>query len=155
MTSHIQHKPGCMALINCTVYHADGICPGPYGKCTCDQVLETPTVKEDTKKECGNHDWTYIPGNGQLCKNCGKVLRQGHVEPPEGPIRVDDTYSDDDLKEPARKLPSERIRELGGIKHHFMLDGFEGNTELKVINHAIDELSRRLKGVIEYLDETK
>lgn len=137
MTSHIQHKPGCMALINCTVYHADGICPGPYGKCTCDQVLETPTVKEDTKKECGNHDWTYIPGNGQLCKNCGKVLRQGHVEPPEGPIRVDDTYSDDDLKEPVKK-PSERIAEL--ISPLTVNDTGEG---------------RIIKAIIQVLDETK
>ncbi len=29
------HKPGCMANVSCAVYHADGVCPGPYGKCTC------------------------------------------------------------------------------------------------------------------------
>lgn len=149
MTSHIQHKPGCMALINCTVYHADGICPGPYGKCTCDQILETPTVKEDTKKECGNHDWTYIPGNGQLCKNCGKVLRQGHVEPPEGPIRVDDTYSDDDLKEPARK-PSQRIREIED-----QLKRDQPNDMEDVMEYAVYCANMRSRAIIQYLNETQ
>lgn len=149
MTSHIQHKPGCMALINCTVYHADGICPGPYGKCTCDQVLETPTVKEDTKKECGNHDWTYIPGNGQLCKNCGKVLRQGHVEPPEGPIRVDDTYSDDDLKEPVKK-PSQRIREIED-----QLKRDQPNDMEDVMEYAVYCANMRSRAIIQYLNETQ
>lgn len=32
------HKPGCMANISCLVAHSDGICPGPYGKCTCDSI---------------------------------------------------------------------------------------------------------------------
>lgn len=138
-----------MALINCTVYHADGICPGPYGKCTCDQVLETPTVKEDTKKECGNHDWTYIPGNGQLCKNCGKVLRQGHVEPPEGPIRVDDTYSDDDLKEPVKK-PSQRIREIED-----QLKRDQPNDMEDVMEYAVYCANMRSRAIIQYLNETQ
>lgn len=30
------HKPNCMANVTCAVFHADGVCPGPYGKCTCD-----------------------------------------------------------------------------------------------------------------------
>lgn len=30
-----KHEPGCMANMQCLVIHSDGICPGPYGKCTC------------------------------------------------------------------------------------------------------------------------
>jgi len=57
-------------------------------------------------------------------------------------------------KETPKKLPSELIRMYGGIKHDFMLDGFEDNTDIRVMNHAIDEMSKRLKGVVMYLDET-
>lgn len=37
-----QHKPGCMANMACMVYHDDGICPGPYGKCTCATLPAKP-----------------------------------------------------------------------------------------------------------------
>lgn len=30
------HKPGCLANVSCLVVHTDGVCPGPYGKCTCE-----------------------------------------------------------------------------------------------------------------------
>ncbi len=36
-----EHKPGCLANTHCAVYHADGVCPGPYGKCTCDEIGST------------------------------------------------------------------------------------------------------------------
>lgn len=36
------HKPGCMANLSCLVYHPDGVCPGPYGKCTCDEIKVMP-----------------------------------------------------------------------------------------------------------------
>lgn len=32
------HKQGCLANTSCLVIHPDGICPGPYGKCTCDVI---------------------------------------------------------------------------------------------------------------------
>lgn len=104
------------------------------------EVIETPTVKEENPYcKCGRC---------LACDGCHFMKVNCTCQPVTPP-------SNEPPKEPARKLPSERIRELGGIKHHFMLDGFEGNTELKVINHAIDELSRRVKGVIEYLNETQ
>jgi len=59
-----------------------------------------------------------------------------------------------ETRETPKKLPSELIRMYGGIKHDFMLDGFEDNTDIRVMNHAIDEMSKRLKGVVMYLDET-
>ena len=36
------HKPGCMINTSCLVVHPDGVCPGPYGKCTCDSISEAP-----------------------------------------------------------------------------------------------------------------
>lgn len=41
------HKAGCAANISCAVYHLDGICPGPYGKCTCHDIEEKPTNVSD------------------------------------------------------------------------------------------------------------
>lgn len=29
------HKPDCLLNVHCLVIHPDGICPGPYGTCTC------------------------------------------------------------------------------------------------------------------------
>ncbi len=43
------HKPGCLANVSCLVIHPDGICPGPYGKCTCDSMS---TIEN---KECDSH----------------------------------------------------------------------------------------------------
>jgi hypothetical protein len=34
-----QHKPGCMACMFCAVDHGGQPCPGPYGKCTCDEKI--------------------------------------------------------------------------------------------------------------------
>ncbi len=33
-----EHKPGCLANVSCLVIHPDGICPGPYGQCTCASI---------------------------------------------------------------------------------------------------------------------
>lgn len=43
------HKPGCMANIQCSVFHADGICPGPYGKCTCDGINSNTSIPSMTQ----------------------------------------------------------------------------------------------------------
>lgn len=48
-----QHKPGCMANVACAVLH-DGPCPGPYGKCTCDETkadVPSPQPKEESFKQ--------------------------------------------------------------------------------------------------------
>lgn len=29
------HESGCLINTRCLVYHIDGVCPGPYGTCTC------------------------------------------------------------------------------------------------------------------------
>lgn len=59
------HKPGCMANMHCLVIHPDGICPGPYGQCTCGQT-EGPKEKENKVYElctsdkclvCKEQDW--------------------------------------------------------------------------------------------------
>lgn len=39
------HKPGCMINTRCLVYHVDGVCPGPYGQCTCSQITEIPKIE--------------------------------------------------------------------------------------------------------------
>lgn len=46
-----QHKSGCMANIHCAVYHPDGICSGPYGKCTCDEIEVSKTNMPKPNKE--------------------------------------------------------------------------------------------------------
>lgn len=35
-----------MANVSCLVIHPDGICPGPYGKCTCDKPVQEEESKE-------------------------------------------------------------------------------------------------------------
>lgn len=40
-----QHKPGCMTNLQCLVYHPDGVCPGPYGQCTCSYLPETQKIE--------------------------------------------------------------------------------------------------------------
>lgn len=45
METFKHHKPGCMANISCLVLHYDGICPGPYGKCTCDQLPDDKPIE--------------------------------------------------------------------------------------------------------------
>lgn len=35
MNRIVRHDPGCMIHRSCLVIHPDGICPGPYGKCSC------------------------------------------------------------------------------------------------------------------------
>lgn len=44
--SQKQHKPGCKGIMSCLVYHPDGVCPGPYGVCTCDQPNEYKSSRE-------------------------------------------------------------------------------------------------------------
>lgn len=41
-----------MANLRCLVIHTDGICPGPYGKCTCD---DSPSPVEK-KEDCACHE---------------------------------------------------------------------------------------------------
>ncbi len=52
-----QHKPGCMANIKCAVYHADGICPGPYGICTCDTIESNISVPIPTPPHQDKEAW--------------------------------------------------------------------------------------------------
>lgn len=74
-----QHKPGCMANVVCAVYHPDGICPGPYGQCTCEQIEEKPIEVHDgselvsppkeNKEECGCDDGAKLVKNHiETCK---------------------------------------------------------------------------------------
>lgn len=49
------HKQGCMANISCLAIHLDGVCPGPYGKCTCDTLPETlimPSHQPPKSEKC-------------------------------------------------------------------------------------------------------
>lgn len=41
-----------MANTACLVIHEDGICPGPYGKCTCDEITITPSPRIDWCDAC-------------------------------------------------------------------------------------------------------
>jgi hypothetical protein len=48
MELYKQHKAGCLANVSCLVYHPDGVCTGPYGKCTCDQLPPEITLTSNT-----------------------------------------------------------------------------------------------------------
>ena len=51
-----QHKAGCLINVQCAVVHSDGICPGPYGKCTCPEPPKEPQECKHGNKigNCGN-----------------------------------------------------------------------------------------------------
>lgn len=69
-----QHKQGCLANTACAVYHPDGICPGPYGKCTCDgtdsQVGGAMPSNKNTMNKCCKKCCSGKRREGKLHKNC-------------------------------------------------------------------------------------
>lgn len=86
MTSHIQHKPGCMANLSCLVYHPDGVCPGPYGKCTCDEIKEKPVANQQPEaswEEEFHKIWAFyygeLPGVGAINSNACKQAVKGFI----------------------------------------------------------------------------
>ena len=44
------HKENCKINMQCLVIHPDGICPGPYGKCTCETLEDR--LLELSEKHC-------------------------------------------------------------------------------------------------------
>lgn len=77
-----QHKPGCLANMSCAVYHADGICPGPYGRCNCDSIKDTSLIHtplsqdikqahQDLKVIGSGEDIEFYPGKVKECIICG------------------------------------------------------------------------------------
>ena len=45
------HKPGCLIYFQCCVYHSDGICPGPYGKCSCGAINELQEFQDENYRK--------------------------------------------------------------------------------------------------------
>ena len=65
-----QHKPGCKINIQCLVYHQDGVCPGPYGTCTCDEITDS-----NTKPQANLPEVNYM--------QVGRTIKCGHCHPKE------------------------------------------------------------------------
>src|SRR3990167_4330457 len=70
-----QHKPGCMINRRCLVVHLDGICPGPYGKCSCHELPEPEKPMTQPITTCLALD---CPERESVC--CGAGSRR-HEQP--------------------------------------------------------------------------
>lgn len=118
------HKAGCMANMVCAVYHPDGVCPGPYGKCTCDEIPNQPEPKLDighrpeTTKECGCDNKT-------ICIKCGKPQQPKWKAPyipdePEAELeeKINNYWLGNDF-EGGWSIAKEELKEL---IHHLLKD---------------------------------
>lgn len=83
------HKQGCLANASCLVVHLDGVCPGPYGKCTCggdDTNLYPPKIEKimfhDSKEIKAAEDRGYERGmtEGSCKENCHESYEWGQKE---------------------------------------------------------------------------
>jgi len=81
------HKQGCLANVHCLVYHPDGVCPGPYGKCNCDELPETPPIQISNADITGHHAPKDSATQGEVtetsvaryeawCKKIGRTLSE-------------------------------------------------------------------------------
>lgn len=54
------HALGCMANIKCLVLHTDGVCTGPYGKCTCPSINKNNMPKIESISTLLSEEKGYI-----------------------------------------------------------------------------------------------
>lgn len=89
------HKSGCIANVSCLVIHSDGVCPGPYGKCTCDGLEPKPTMGKEQWEEYWKADediqavfygenkslyWSEKHILGFIRTQISKARQEGHEE---------------------------------------------------------------------------
>lgn len=149
-----KYKPGCMALMSCAVYHEDGVCPGPYGKCTCDQIQDSKMI--DPLCICGHEKEKHSTGGGM----CHAILETRNYNvcycPSFRPAETGSPKNKSDIEIHKSKhrityiykppTPKSDWRELEWLKEHLKLEGYDlekwdGSLDSYELGHLLSHFS--------------